>query len=140
MGRPPIGKVAMTGAERVRRFRAKQRPDKPETKRNETGGAVGTAEIAALKRQLAQAHKRIAELEQPRDEATGLQAENAALQDEVIRLKTVLQSWTSVVQSRESGIMRLVNFKLIRSCLHPDSRKSASDEKLAKAFRIFNRL
>jgi hypothetical protein len=56
MGRPPIGKVAMTSTERVHRFRAKQRADKPETKR----GAVDTA---ALKQQLAQAYKRIAELE-----------------------------------------------------------------------------
>jgi hypothetical protein len=30
------------------------------------------------------------------------------------------------------------DFNLIRSCLHPDSRHSASDEKLAQAFRLFN--
>jgi hypothetical protein len=30
------------------------------------------------------------------------------------------------------------DFNLIRSCLHPDSRASASDEKLAEAFRLFN--
>ena len=29
MGRPPFGKVAMTGAERVRRFRIKHGTDKP---------------------------------------------------------------------------------------------------------------
>jgi hypothetical protein len=62
------------------------------------------------------------------------------LRDEVIRLKTVLESWYQVVRSRESGIMVHANFKLIRSCLHPDSRNSASDEKLGKAFRVFNRL
>jgi hypothetical protein len=32
MGRPPIGKVAMTGAERVRRYRRKHAADKPVTK------------------------------------------------------------------------------------------------------------
>src|SRR5262245_37862620 len=109
MGRPPIGKVAMTGAERVRRYRLKHRPvTKPVTKSSMDGSAM--------------------------------QAENAALQDEVIELKTVLQAWRTVVQSRESGIMAHANFRLVRSCLHPDSRKSASEEKLAKAFRIFNRL
>src|SRR5262245_51074095 len=69
-----------------------------------------------------------------------LEAENAAFQDEVIRLKTVLESWANVIKTRESGILAHGQFKLIRSCLHPDSRNSASDEKLAKAFRIFNRL
>ena len=34
MGRPPIGKRAMTGAERVRRYRLKHSTDKPVTKRN----------------------------------------------------------------------------------------------------------
>src|SRR5215813_15204192 len=115
MGRPPIGKVAMTGAERVRRYRLRHRPKtlvtKPVTKFSTDGSAVAS-----------------------------LQAENAALRDEVIELKTVLQAWRTVVQSRESGIMVHANFKLVRSCLHPDSRKSASEEKLAKAFRIFNRL
>src|SRR5262249_25491475 len=63
-----------------------------------------------------------------------------ALRDEVIELKTVLGAWRHVVQSRESGIMTHANFKFIRSCVHPDSRKSASDEKLHRAFRVFNRL
>jgi hypothetical protein len=32
MGRPPIGKHAMSAAERLRRHRAKRRATKPETK------------------------------------------------------------------------------------------------------------
>lgn len=126
-GRPPIGERAMTPAEKMRRYRERKFGNKPKRPPVTKFDQTPTAEI-------------IAQAPQASDETTGLQAENAALQDEVIRLKTVLQSWTSVVQSRESGIMRLVNFKLIRSCLHPDSRKSTSGEKLAKAFRIFNRL
>jgi hypothetical protein len=52
MGRPPIGKVAMTATERSHRFRAKQRAEQPATKRNESDAAT----IAAL-------NARIAELE-----------------------------------------------------------------------------
>lgn len=43
MGRPPIGKVAMTGAERIRRYREKHGKPKRETK---------SAEIARLKTEL----------------------------------------------------------------------------------------
>ena len=39
---------------------------------------------------------------------------------------------------RAKGVIALSDYKLIRSCLHPDSRESVSDEKLAAAFRIFN--
>jgi chromosome segregation ATPase len=57
MGRPPIGKVAMTVAERVRRYRLKH-PDKPVTNKL----AAAKAEIAALKQELAQAKSEIAAL------------------------------------------------------------------------------
>jgi chromosome segregation ATPase len=56
MGRPPIGKRAMTGLERLHRHRAKLRASKPETKPD---GAA--AEIAELKLHVEQAHQRIAE-------------------------------------------------------------------------------
>ena len=39
---------------------------------------------------------------------------------------------------RAKGVIALGDYKLIKSCLHPDSRASVSDEKLAAAFRIFN--
>jgi hypothetical protein len=42
-----------------------------------------------------------------------------------------------VVEGRK-GILTQRDYKLILSCLHPDGRLSASDEKLARAFRIFN--
>jgi hypothetical protein len=53
MGRPPIGKVAMTGAERVRRYRAKHRKSRNETR------------IALLETRVARLEARIAELEAP---------------------------------------------------------------------------
>jgi len=39
---------------------------------------------------------------------------------------------------RAKGLISPQDYKLIHRCLHPDSRESASDESLAKAFRIFN--
>lgn len=42
------------------------------------------------------------------------------------------------ILNARKGIMSRDDFDLIRSCLHPDSRLSATDEKLAAAFRIFN--
>jgi hypothetical protein len=42
-----------------------------------------------------------------------------------------------VLDSR-NGFVTRAEYDLIRSCLHPDSRLSVSDNKLAKAFRVFN--
>jgi hypothetical protein len=42
------------------------------------------------------------------------------------------------VLDARKGILSRANYDLIRSSLHPDSRLSITDEKLAEAFRIFN--
>ena len=42
------------------------------------------------------------------------------------------------VLNARKGIITRADYDLIRSCLHPDSRLSATNEKLAKAFRTFN--
>jgi hypothetical protein len=42
------------------------------------------------------------------------------------------------VLNARKGLFNRADFDLIRSCLHPDSRASASEDKLAKAFRLFN--
>lgn len=39
---------------------------------------------------------------------------------------------------RAKGLITPAEYSTIRSCLHPDSRKSVTDEKLAAAFRVFN--
>lgn len=60
MGRPPIGKTAMTGAERVRLYRLKHGvTKKPVTKPSGPAGASG-AKIAELNKHLELAHERIA--------------------------------------------------------------------------------
>ena len=63
MGRPPIGKVAMTSAERVRRHRAKQWADgavtKPVTKQDASdAGVVASLEARILELEAALAHER----------------------------------------------------------------------------------
>jgi hypothetical protein len=44
----------------------------------------------------------------------------------------------SVKAFRAKGLITPDEYNVIRSCLHPDSRASVSDEKLATAFRLFN--
>ena len=59
MSSPPIGKTAMTGAERVRRYRLKHGVDKPPPK---PGADHAAATIDALQKELAAAKAQIAEL------------------------------------------------------------------------------
>jgi hypothetical protein len=40
--------------------------------------------------------------------------------------------------SRAKGLITPDDYNTIRSCLHPDSRASVTDKKLATAFRLFN--
>ena len=45
---------------------------------------------------------------------------------------------TGLAAIRAKGVLALSDYKLIKACLHPDSRDSVSHERLAAAFRIFN--
>jgi hypothetical protein len=49
-----------------------------------------------------------------------------------------LQADARRVLDGRKGIITRGDYDLIRSCLHPDSRLSVSDEKLGQAFRVFN--
>jgi hypothetical protein len=60
MGRPPIGKVAMSGAERVRLYRLRHGADRPVTKPVTEPGAGNAGEVAALRQELAQARAELA--------------------------------------------------------------------------------
>lgn len=50
----------------------------------------------------------------------------------------VAQEQAAIVLKSRRGVMTRADYDVIRSCLHPDSRASVSDEKLASAFRVFN--
>jgi hypothetical protein len=112
VGRPPIGARAMTAAEKQRRYRERKFGNKPPvTKPSAADGA----------------------------RVSVLEAEAAALRDQIITLKMELEAWTNVVKAR-TGAMTRATFNLVLSCLHADSRQSASDDKLHRAFLAFNRL
>jgi hypothetical protein len=64
MGRPPIGKQAMTSTERSWRRRARLRADQPATKYATKLDAAAAERIAELEQELVHAKARIAELEQ----------------------------------------------------------------------------
>src|SRR6516165_4791452 len=167
VGRPPIGKIAMTGAERVRRFRVKHGTDKPA----KTSGSA--ADIAALKRELAQAHKRIAELErrgegqltrsrrEEHGEVGRLRAEVVKLKSDIIKLKAMLQeepdaaklrkkvvdqqvemasmrrAMKQIAKERDEYQSRVKTYGDIIKALHSDRSKQVDASELAAAERLF---
>ena len=155
-GRPPLGKRAMTGLERLHRHRAKLRASKPETK-TETKSA-GPPD-AALAKKLAQAEARIAELERElerarraskpetktetkldRHDGGALAQELAQAQARIMRLEKDRDAWKAAYDRLEDRyrlrpriMCRPELHRQIRACLHPDRAGEAS----AKWFREF---
>jgi hypothetical protein len=165
MGRPPIGKVAMTGAERVRRFRAKQRAEQPVTERNETPvtkqGAADGAEIERLKAENERLRKELtaaredvaAQAMQFRDElkrrAAKPKAEKAPLPPDEVRerqiksLQTRVRNLTAELHAarewhrkKADGTMSFATMSAISKALHPD--RELSEEERSTAFKLFN--
>ena len=134
MGRPPIGKVAMTGAERTRLYRLKHATAQPVTK--PVTKPAGPAHDALMK-ELAQAKADIDALkgELARTVAVEESDEIAALKDEVFALKTTLAAYNHVIQTRE-GIYTRAQFNKMTKTTHPDTRKSVDDETANAAFRL----
>lgn len=128
MGRPPIGKAAMSAAERQRRHRARF-SDVTEPRVMEPDAAA--ARLKELEAELAQANARIAELEKALHELRLHHAERS-------KTATELAAKLHIMKQRKAPLSASM-FKQILTCLHPDSRHSTSDEKLAKAFDGFNR-
>jgi transposase len=57
-----------------------------------------------------------------------------------LRTMNAKQAEYDAVISARKGVMTRKTFDAIRRCLHPDSRQSVSDDRLAEAFRLFGRL
>lgn len=92
MGRPPIGKIAMTGAERVRRYRERQRAETPVTKHVTKQDERATARIAALEAELRAAKARIRQLSTPRlstPERRPKQAREQELEARIVELSQI---------------------------------------------------
>ena len=139
MGRPPIGNVAMTGAERVRRYRLKHGNAKPVTKVTKP-----SSDNTALAKELAQAKARIAELEAGQGQAKAgadaahWEAEIAALRDENYTLRVELEAQNNVIKTRNGGGLSNAEYRILQQCCHPDN--SASKETRERGFRLINQL
>jgi len=144
MGRPPIGKVAMTSTERVHRFRTKQRAVRGETKRNETHGIDALLTIAKLK-------ARIAELEQRgrsqgqlkvahsrREEFTEvgkLRAEIGRLKSDIIKLKAMLQEEPDAAKLRKKVADQQVEMTSMRRVMKEIAKERDQYQSRVKAYR-----
>jgi hypothetical protein len=159
MPRQPIGDRPMTAAERQRKHRALLRElNKPVLSPQEQRAQQEAAELmervaqleATLAARAASAARAARKSEQPakpraapehkadRAEIDRLQAENDELQQKVFNLKLHLDTLSGVL-TRRTGAMTRAEYNSILSCLHPNSRKSVSDRKLADTFTLFNR-
>lgn len=122
-GRPTIGERAMTGSERVRRYR--ERHGKPAVK-----PATDAPHAEEWEPERARLQARIAALE----------AKLRASEAEVTRLQVELVGAKSRINDRTNdgkGVWPKATYSKILSCLHSDSRNSTSDKKLTEAFLIF---
>jgi len=128
MGRPPIGKTAMTGAERVARWRKKHAVTKPVTKPSTRNDGPLRARIQELEAALAAAHKpgeRLLELEA---ELGRERIEHGATHSQYLRALDAID-----------GVWTRKQYNTILFCLHPDQRNNQSAERRDAAFHIVNR-
>src|SRR5215472_11826857 len=128
MGRPPIGKVAMTSTERVHRFRAKHRADKPAAKSG--SAAAAAAEITALKRriveleqrgkdQLTRSHREERSRPVEFTEVGKLRAEIGRLKSDVTKLRMMLQEEPDAAKLRK----KVIDQQVEKAGLHRELRR-----------------
>jgi hypothetical protein len=146
MGRPPIGKVAMTSTERVHRFRAKHRKDKPETKRNETEAELRPrirmleAELADLKRhgQLTRSRRASqtgvggADL----SEAGILRRKIVGLKSDITKLKLALQEEPDAAKLRKKVVDQQVEMRGLRAVLKQTAKERDEYQARVKAYAL----
>src|ERR1700752_1363324 len=68
-----------------------------------------------------------------------LMTENEGLRAEIFEMKDGFSAWSNVLKCR-TGVMTKAEYDSLLLCLHPDSRKSVSDERLDSAFRLLSDL
>jgi hypothetical protein len=141
MGRPPIGRQAMSAAERQRRHRAKLRDSKPVTKPE----LPRTAEelIARMRQKAPRQAAPVRPIYQlPETEAV------AKLERELKAARTRIKNQEDSLKvawhiARKNGVfMTKANRRLIQSLLHPDTAPNnpKQQERLEKAFQLFTAL
>jgi hypothetical protein len=182
MGRPPIGKVAMTEAEKKRRQRAglagkRVQPDgkptvvkadpqifqerdrriaalvkerdalvkerdhlKQQAERRQADEQIDPATLSMSAQQKLEAFKRKLTKEKDWEVKQRVEAEVKVHIDEWLpRMKERIDHAEAII-NRHKGLIPRATYRQILSCLHPDSRNSTSDEKLARAFNAFEQL
>ena len=160
MGRKPIGKIAMTHAERTRKYREKHGLDKPAAKPAPASTAPLEARIRELEAELAAAKARIDELRaerlafrfgskrrgeaKPKAEKPPLPPDEErertikALRTEVRNLKAERRHLTEHFNSKiaDKGGMNFPTMTAIAKCLHPDHAPSEAEREAA--FKLFS--
>ena len=162
MGRKPIGKVAMTGSERVRRYRLKHAANRPVTKSTspvtKSASPDHTAalvkEIAQLKAELAQVKAGAADRKPPKIDPAKLSEQKRAefhhqvnervrefLEETVLPHHRKEQEQARKIMNARKGIMTKDTFRQIWGCLHTERlagllnvRHDQLDGKLAKRY------
>jgi len=138
MGRPPIGKVAMTSTERVHRFRAKHGADKS------TAKSSAAAEIAALKKRIAELERRgqgggqLKVAHSRREEFTEvgrLRAEIGKLKSDIIKLKMMLQQDPDAAKLRKKVVDQQVEMASLRRIMKQVAKERDQYQARVKAYQ-----
>jgi hypothetical protein len=154
MGRPPIGDVAMTGAERVRRHRLKHglvtnvtKPDDDRIRVLEAELERERAEIAALKAELERERERHeAEAKAAPAKAATLPPSEAERTIKRLRERNRsanaeirhLRDWSKKTGISEKGGMSYTTHRKLMKVLHPDVQPSEAErEEACKAFNAW---
>jgi hypothetical protein len=123
MGRPPIGKVAMTGAERVRKYRARHAVTKPVTKHSAGDDTARVRQLEADIRLLK------ADLSRERERRKAAEAKASTTTAEAV-LRDIKR-----IAKTHGGTMRVDEYNKIIKVIHPD--RKPSDAEKNEAFRLF---
>jgi hypothetical protein len=168
MGRPPIGKTAMTDAERMRRYRLKHGTAKPVTKLADPDHAMLVKELAAAKVTIQAQAAEIARLKAkladgigarfaqrpskakakptdqpppiPGSELDKLQQQNKGLRTRVRNLTVELHHVHEHSSSKiaRDGGMDFATKGAIAKCLQPQSRDNVTEADKDRACQLFN--
>lgn len=162
MGRPPIGKVAMSAAERMRLMRERQRQARAPRSAAASDGADAAqwaqarARIADLEKQLTEARLenaglvralRDAKAAKPKPEKAVTPDEAAerrikAATTELRNLKAKLRGLVEHYETSKPGVMPIATVRAIAKALHVDHRRHASTEEheaaCELALKLFN--
>jgi hypothetical protein len=159
VGRAPIGKKAMSGAERIRRWREAH----PKPAKEPAADAALRAEIAKLRKENATLQASIAqgssdagdgdpETPRWRSERRRLRQLEAQLEERVLREikkrvdEVVLPHFKRTEEEYKRGInchngyIKKAEYNKMLHALHPDSRGSITERRLAEAFDLFKGL